>query len=51
MTDIGYGKGIVCDILNCTPSELPERCKELTDIPFLIEYHNRKATEHNEALK
>ena len=42
MTDAGYSKGIICEHLHCTLSELSERCKEITDEPFIIEYYNRK---------
>ena len=42
MTDLGYSKGVICELLNCSPSELEKRCPEVTDEEFLIAYYNRK---------
>ena len=50
MTDLGYAKGIICEILHCAPSELSSRCTEVTDEELLIEYHNRKVERGQSSL-
>jgi len=42
MTDLGWTKGAICELLHCSPSELDERCREEPDIEFLAAYLNRK---------
>lgn len=47
MTDLGWTKGVICEFLNCSLSELEKRCPEVTDREFIAAYLNRKVERYN----